>query len=324
MKTILLLTSYIPKFFVERKGIAKGVDTFFDDEYLLNEIKTENSNVTSVKRFMRKQTDSEGSLKFIPRQMISVSFLGSTLPKYICINQVRFEVEPFVYPVIQCIKCLRYGHVQQNCKGKERCKNCGETHEKDTPDCQIKCIYCKNSDHNSTSKNCPEFIQQKKIKENMANLNISFNEAKQMQNNSYYNVTTQNKFQALDDVREYPPLPSSSQNIFSKPKSPVQRISNNQSAYVSLEQTKKRKADTFSKVDSPPRRESLPTHFSILPNPYRDEFLNHKNKLIEQVTSFTRGIIQQFLNKDIINMNELENDVKSSVSKFINRLTDNP
>ena len=281
--------AYIPKFFVERKGIARGVDTFFDDEYLLNEIKNENPNVTSVKRFMRKQIDSNGQQILIPRQLISVSFLGTTLPSYIYINQVRFEIEPFIYPVIQCLNCLRYGHVLQNCKGKERCKKCGESHvdSNNTTDCQTKCIYCQSYDHSSLSKNCSEYLQQKKIKEAMANHNISFNEAKQLQNNSSYKIATQNRFQVLDNVKEYPPLPRSDQNLISKPRNTTYKISTSQPPRINFEQTKKRKADSITDDSSPSIREPGPKNQSILPNPYRDDFMNYKQKLAEQITVYT-------------------------------------
>ncbi|KAJ8965108.1 hypothetical protein NQ314_004332 [Rhamnusium bicolor] len=163
----------------ERRGIVKGVDTYFREEYLLNEIKLENPNAVNVKRFTRKIVQSDGVEKIVPRQLISVSFLGTSLPN---------------------MKCLRYGHVMQNCKGKSRCKNCGETHEEFDNCTLIKCIYCNSNEHISSSKECSEYQNQRKYKETMAKFNVSFKEAKQINKfPDYSKILTQNKFDILDE-----------------------------------------------------------------------------------------------------------------------------
>lgn len=44
-------------------------------------------------------------------------------------------------------------------------------------DCMTWCVFCKNNNHQSVDKKCTEFSKQKKIKEAMTYLNVSFKEA---------------------------------------------------------------------------------------------------------------------------------------------------
>ena len=87
---------------ISLKRLGLGIDTFFDDNYLLKEIKSENSKAVEVKRMSRKILLEDGTAKYVPKQSIVVSFLGTILPKYVTINSVLFEVEPYIYSVIQC------------------------------------------------------------------------------------------------------------------------------------------------------------------------------------------------------------------------------
>lgn len=308
--------AYIPKFYVERRGIVKGVDTYFNEEYLLNEIKLENPDAVNVKRFTRKIMQTDGTEKVVPRQLISVSFLGTSLPKRIVINQVIFEVEPYIYPVIICNKCLRYGHVIQNCKGKSRCKNCGETHDESFNCTSIKCIYCNSNEHTSSSKDCPEYKNQRKYKENMAKFNISFKEATQMNKfPDYSKILTQNKFEILDEEKDFPSLPSTSTHIFTaKPKNVMPRRN-----FISTSQPlkfKKRKMDEPSQKDY-----NKSGNTSILPNPYRDEFISYKEKLIESMAVYIDDLVKKISNTDILNVTDLHKNIKDSVTSLINNVT---
>ncbi|KAK5649975.1 hypothetical protein RI129_001004 [Pyrocoelia pectoralis] len=115
------LIAYIPKFFNHRKGVVRMVDTYFSEAYLVETI-VSTIAVTEVKRLTRKVVDSNtNKTEFIKRQMIVATFAGNRIPDSIKINMVNFHVEPYIHPVIQCLKCLRYGHIQAQCKGKTRC-----------------------------------------------------------------------------------------------------------------------------------------------------------------------------------------------------------
>ncbi|XP_025074645.1 uncharacterized protein LOC112552795 [Pogonomyrmex barbatus] len=66
-------------------------------------------------------------------------------------DQFSMKVRPYVMPIVQCFKCLRFGHRKNNCKSKERCIVCGEkAHGR--CDRQDRCRNC-NGEHRSTNKN---------------------------------------------------------------------------------------------------------------------------------------------------------------------------
>lgn len=174
--------------------------------------------VLEVKRLTRVATDRDtgkvimdrdGKAKRVPRQLILVTFQGLTLPDYVYIDRVRCEVEKYVPPVIQCYRCFRYGHTKGQCKGSKVCKKCGQAHEEDL--CQETsqfCIYCKNSDHSSTSKLCPQHEKQKKIKVTMSDFNLTFKEAEKVINfPSFSNVVRKNRYSVLQNLdSHFPPL----------------------------------------------------------------------------------------------------------------------
>ena len=105
------------------------VGTYFDETYLLNNIES-NIKVIDVKRMTKKTIDLEGNSKIIKRQVVILIFLRSSVPQRVKINLVNFPVENYIYPVVQCFKCLRYGHTNKQCKGNKRCSLCSEEHEK--------------------------------------------------------------------------------------------------------------------------------------------------------------------------------------------------
>ncbi|CAH1958585.1 unnamed protein product [Acanthoscelides obtectus] len=162
------LKAYIPSNLLIRKGLIKGVDTYFTEEYMDDNI-TSKISVLDVKR-LKRRINNNGVQEFVAKQMAVVTFDGNLLPNEISINSVLFQVEPFVQRVIQCYKCLRFGHVSGQCRS---------THTRCVVYCQIKeeghncddsntyCLYCKNSNHRSTSKDCPPFQTQQKIKKKL-------------------------------------------------------------------------------------------------------------------------------------------------------------
>lgn len=51
------------------------------------------------------------------RQIIVVTFIGNRIPDCVKINMYNFQVEPFIYPIVQCFNCLRFGNNKFQCKG---------------------------------------------------------------------------------------------------------------------------------------------------------------------------------------------------------------
>ncbi|CAH1110394.1 unnamed protein product [Psylliodes chrysocephalus] len=97
-----ILNVYIPRFMLHRRGIIKYVDLEYSDEYLKHNIREHDMHckfsVDSAKRFSRKITENNAT-KFVPTQTVLVTFKSQTLPKYLEINHVIFEVVPYVEKV---------------------------------------------------------------------------------------------------------------------------------------------------------------------------------------------------------------------------------
>lgn len=190
------LVAYIPNYLTEKKGIVRFVDTSFSEESLLTSIKSE-TEIKKVQRLHRIVTEGD-EVKRIPRQMIIVTFRGVTIPQFIYINKVRCPVDVYVQPVMQCHNCLRFGHTLSQCKGKKRCKICGSDKGDECSECGTYCIFCKNDSYQSTYKECPEFIKQKRTKEAMALHNLSFKEAEGIIDNpAYTSIVKRNRFAPL-------------------------------------------------------------------------------------------------------------------------------
>lgn len=193
---------YIPQFLKRRLGIIKNVDRDIPEEELITMIKPLFGNtfeIIHVKRLKRKIVQDNVST-YVPKQAILVSFKGQLLPSQVVIEKMVFNVEPYIQRVVQCLKCLRYGHLSTQCKGVERCSHCGEEHnsnncEKINPPY---CVLCK-GEHSATERNvCPEFSKQKYIKNLMGIENLSYRDAVTKYSNSYSNSVQSNLISTTD------------------------------------------------------------------------------------------------------------------------------
>lgn len=293
------LIAYIPKYFTQKKGVIRNVDTFFTEEYLKSNI-ISSKQVVNVQR-MKRKTIVDGETKFIDRQMVIVTFLGNEIPKSVKINLTNFTVDNYIYPVVQCFRCLRYGHTSKLCKSKdERCKKCSSVHEEnETCDMSQYCVHCETNTHSSISKDCPYYKQQRKIKEKMAQENISFKEAENLiKNPSYAKVITNNRFNVLNTLENFPTLPNTSSLDETSPIStnyPTFRkpIPKKQSMRQNDNFNKKRKA--MSPPTSPmpgDRGKKASSSYSILPNPYRDQFIKFKESIVDGISLYINNYIK--------------------------------
>lgn len=190
------LIAYIPTFLVYKRGVIRGVCKDYSEESLKNIIRPFDSNlkfeVQEVKRIKRKLSSTERERMgmtniststqddLVPTQSIIVDFKANSLPKYVVMNRVRCEVEPYIQKVLLCYNCFRFGHIGKQCKSSIRCLLCGDKHNKEKCDKLIthnKCLNCQGG-HLTTQLNlCPEFKRQKNIKTAMSQSSLSYNEA---------------------------------------------------------------------------------------------------------------------------------------------------
>lgn len=322
------LRAFVPSYLVERKGIIRGVDTRFDESYVKDNLESY-SPILDIKRMHRK-TVVDGSDKYIPRQMIIITFEGNLLPQYVTINSVQFSVEPFVGRVVQCFNCLQYGHISKQCKStKALCSKCSKEKTGEHT-CEAKdtyCLFCKSKTHSSTSKECSNYTKQKNIKEYMAAHNLPFLEAKKKIQASFSNViTSQNKFEVLGNLNneiEFPPLPkarnykcpniSMSQPPHPSTSYPRQLLTNHQN--------KKRKT-----VSSPVPQPSSENIFSfrmgpsnpLPPNPYRP-VVSHIEEISTKISEFLSSCLSS-LSKNISSFEEFKQIEKFNFKTEINRI----
>ena len=89
-------------------------------------------------------------------------FSGTTLPEKVRVGWMAIKVRPFTPNPTRCFKCQRFGHVANNCKGKERCGRCSlEGHNSKSCKAETpKCAGCGN-EHEAWSRSCPRLTEAK-------------------------------------------------------------------------------------------------------------------------------------------------------------------
>nr|CAH7718737.1 unnamed protein product [Callosobruchus chinensis] len=75
------------------------------------------------------------------------------------------------------------------------------------------CIHCNSEEHPPVSKKCPVYNKQYQIKKIMAAENSSFKEAERIYDNpSCAKITTNNRYALLNNLDNFPELPSTANN----------------------------------------------------------------------------------------------------------------
>jgi hypothetical protein len=147
------LTPYIPQHFTEKKNNARGVDTKLTESHLINLIESE-VLVLDV-RPMTRLVEQNGEKIKIPRQTIVVTFAGLSVPKAVTINYIKCPTEIYIPKVIQCLNCLRFGHISSQCNSKLRCKACGKEHAVESECSRVKFCVLRNFRSFVNSKRLP-------------------------------------------------------------------------------------------------------------------------------------------------------------------------
>nr|XP_012146121.1 PREDICTED: glutamic acid-rich protein-like [Megachile rotundata] len=169
------IAAFLPRRMKYRRGII------FEWEDSVEELKEEATpgQGNFVLERMKKRRIVDGKVVFEPMRAIMIVFRGSVLPTRLLIGQghVGIKIEPYVEPVKQCYRCLRFGHVQATCREQIRkCANCGE---KEHGQCgkDSKCVNCGGS-HGSLSRGCWVWQREAAIRKVMAFRNVEFDTAR--------------------------------------------------------------------------------------------------------------------------------------------------
>lgn len=173
--------AYIPFFLTTKTGIIRNfpvemeVSDLLESDFCISPCK-----IIRAERMKRMVKDGNGTPNLIPTNSIKIVFLSQALPEYIIIHCVKTGVSPFIPKPIICYNCMRYNHRAQVCKSKKRCVYCGKEGDHDVKLCKKdipKCLHCQGEHLTTDFSKCPEYNNQKKIKELIFNKNYSFREA---------------------------------------------------------------------------------------------------------------------------------------------------
>lgn len=153
-------------------GVIKHIELGLSEEELLKSI-TSSGEIVNVKRLKRR---IEGEGGWTDSESVRVGFGGSSLPSHINIYEMQVKVEPYIFPVTQCSRCWRFGHTIKLCPSKKVfCPKCGGKHENCTVT-TYKCINCTKN-HMSLNRSCPAYLKERKIREIMAEFNVTYRKA---------------------------------------------------------------------------------------------------------------------------------------------------
>lgn len=234
--TLLGVKAFIPKYNITKTGMIFDIPTKFDEQYLKENLEAILPIVSVYRCQKRKIVNGSKTKEWIPSNTIKVTFRGQDVPDEVTFGFSKRKVKPHVPDVVQCYKCLRFGHISKYCKQvSNNCMNCGTQHEPPQPCAkQMKCFHCHSDRHNGSSKDCPEYVRNKLIKETMYFRNMTFLEA----NEEF--PRTESQFRIAEKSKEFPKLPNRRKQMSEErveasfPRKSSQDLAKQYSAYVQL------------------------------------------------------------------------------------------
>nr|CAI5820850.1 unnamed protein product [Callosobruchus analis] len=310
------LIAYIPVHLTEKKGVVRAVDTTYSEPELIDSIQSD-VPIKSIRRMYKVIKDGDSRIR-VARQMVIISFDSLIIPQHVYMNKIRFAVDQYYSPVLMCYHCLRYGHTSTQCRSKRKCRSCGADNDQSTVciNCNVYCIHCESNSHSSTDKRCPVFLKQKRIKQAMSNMNMSFYEAQKIvENPTYASLVSKNRFEPLlVSNTDFPSLPVP--NTGNSQKSSASNIVHNSQPGPSRSHTistprKRKKTDT--EPHFPPIRREYEWSFGGSPvineYPYAQSFEDIKTRLVKDIQNNTP--LQSIFNR---NLNIVQWNARSAIA----------
>lgn len=142
------------------------------DEEILENLR--DSRVVSLKRVKRKisQEVSKDTGAFI------LTFDLTQIPTTMDVGFYKCRVRQYIPSPLRCANCLKFGHVEDKCRGNKVCSDCAQLYYDESP-CKSKvvCVNCR-QDHNSWSKKCQIYEDEFEIQRIRITERISMREAR--------------------------------------------------------------------------------------------------------------------------------------------------
>ena len=145
----------------------------------IEEIKKEmkKQGVTEVKRVTIKKGG-----KLIETNTYIMTFDQPKIPEKIKVGYTMERVEQFIPNPLRCYNCQKYGHHEDNCRGRQVCGKCGQQdldHHSDNCNNPYKCANC-GGDHPVYARSCESWKLEKEILGIKHRNNIPYNETQKM------------------------------------------------------------------------------------------------------------------------------------------------
>lgn len=154
-------------------GIIKNIELELSEKDLL-EVIYSTVDIVSAKRLSRRNDQG-----WTPSETMRLGFYGPQIPSHVYLFELSIKVDPYVFPVTQCSRCWRFGHMVKMCPSiKIICPKCGGHHANcDTN--SFKCVNCSGK-HISLDKACPVYVREKRIRELMSEYSCTYQKALEM------------------------------------------------------------------------------------------------------------------------------------------------
>lgn len=137
--------TYIPISLMTTKEIIHYIEKEILEEELTENLESP-VKILNAKRLNRRILDENRSPQFLRSTSVVLKFQRKHLPSRVNIYYYSFPVNPYIAPVIQCRKCLIFGQIAKQCRGKARYAKYTEEHSsKLCQSLRMKCYHCEQS-----------------------------------------------------------------------------------------------------------------------------------------------------------------------------------
>jgi len=151
--------AYTPWSIRQHRMVLEEAPTFLSDLEITTALASQGLQVEQLVRLTRKDNT--------PSDNIMIGFRNGTLLQAVFavryIENVKISWRNFRKSgskVLQCGRCFRFNHVQQNCRHAAICKDCGKSHSvtDNCPPSLLYCVTCSQEGHLAQDKTCPRYI----------------------------------------------------------------------------------------------------------------------------------------------------------------------